>query len=138
MKASEIIKGFYDAAKVYSLRNRDDNPYPIDDLPNVIRGRLNCYAAENLLLSDDTLQLLDTTWDDLKNKIEAWVKAEGKQHPTHDLMADFGITFERQNYKIKGLEVIFLYFLGKSKPWEVVVGQAIAGLNTTSSTAQGS
>ena len=51
----EIARAIYDHPIAYSLRDRDDDPYEIDDKSIVKRMRLNCKAAENLLLSDDVL-----------------------------------------------------------------------------------
>ena len=66
--ASEIIGAVYDNARAFSLRDRDDAPYDIDDLPHVTRMRLNCRTAENLLLSDDVLAILDLTWPEVQAK----------------------------------------------------------------------
>jgi ABC-type cobalamin/Fe3+-siderophores transport system ATPase subunit len=137
-KAAQIIDAVYDNAVAYSLRDRDDGPYEIEDIPNIVRARLNCYAAENLMLSDDVLALMEVAWNDLKAKITNWLNAEGKSHLRHAQMSDFAKDFNRRDCKVKGLEVIFLYLVNKSKPWEVLVGQAIAGLNDASSNAEGS
>jgi energy-coupling factor transporter ATP-binding protein EcfA2 len=59
-KVSALIDSLYDDAKAFSLRDRDDEPYEIDNKPYVTRSRLNCYAAENLILSDDVLASLGT------------------------------------------------------------------------------
>ncbi|MES2728992.1 MAG: AAA family ATPase [Pseudomonadota bacterium] len=136
-KASELIDAIYDSASAYSLRDKDNDPYDINDIPNVIRARLNCYAAENLLLSDEVLALLGTNWEDMKEKINAWLQ-QNASHPKHAEMTAFSTTFDRRSHKVKDLEVVFIYLTGKSKPWEVAVGQAIAGLNPSSGTLEGS
>ncbi len=136
-KAAEIIDSIYDNAQAYSLRDRDNETYKINDISKVIRSRLNCYAAENLILSDDVLSLLGTNWDEMKESIAKWLR-EKPNHPKHAEMQAFAEKFDRQNHKVKDLEVIFIYLSRKSKPWEVVVGQAIANLNSGSNKAKGS
>lgn len=136
-KASELIDAIYDNAKAYSLRDRDDSPYDINDIPHVIRARLNCSAAENLILTDDVLKLLGLSWCRMKIRIKKWLR-DTPNHPKHSQMLEFSKTFDRRNHKIKDLEVLFLYLAAKSKPWEVIVGQAIAHLNQSSSRGEGS
>ncbi|MDH8313513.1 hypothetical protein QIH03_27870, partial [Klebsiella pneumoniae] len=48
-KVEAVSAAIYENAKAFSLRDRDDAPYEIDDKPIVKRMRLFCRAAENLI-----------------------------------------------------------------------------------------
>src|SRR5690606_25385247 len=50
-----ILDAVYDDAIGYSLRDRDSDPLEITDLGPLKRMRLNCRAAENLLLTDEVI-----------------------------------------------------------------------------------
>lgn len=134
---SSIIDAVYDNAKAYSLRDRDDDPYDITDKANVIRARLNCRAAENLILSDDVLTLLGTTWTEMQTRIAEWVSAN-PNHSKNSFMTIFSRNFDRQNANLKEIRLILMDLAGSNKPWEVAVGQGIAALTPQSSREEGS
>lgn len=134
--AADVIAAVYDGAIAYSLRDRDDKPYDIEDRPNVVRMRLFCRAAENLLLSDEALAVLGITWNELQAGITAWINANAT-HPQTAALTQFAKNFDRTNADIKDLRTLFVAIAGKSKPWELVVGQAIAGLSTASPANEG-
>jgi len=126
VQVSQIVNSIYDSAKAYSLRDRDDGDEEINDTPPVIRMRLSCRAAENLLLSDEVLQRLNTNWDELKAKIEAWI-GNNKTHSHFSVMKDFKDSgFNRKSFNLKKIRNDLMGIIESSKPWEVVVGQAIA------------
>ncbi len=129
--SNRIISSVYENAKAFSLRDRDDEAYEIDDLENVSRAKLNCYAAENLLLSDDVLQSLGITWAVLVSSLETWIESN-PEHPQLDAAISFKEHgWDRRNTKVKDLRNIFMMIAGSNKPWEVAVGQAIANLKTS-------
>ena len=64
----ELIEAVYDDAKGFSLRDRDFQPELIEDVGPIIRMRLSCRAAENLMLSDDALDLAGTDWVTFQQK----------------------------------------------------------------------
>lgn len=133
-EVSKIVLAVYDNPKAYSLRDRDGEPVAIDDVGPVIRMRLNCRAAENLMLSDDVLQSVGTTWDELKVEIGNWNESN-KANKYHDGMKAFAAGgFERQMFDLKEIRNILLGLLS-NKPWEVLVGQSIAKLVTRPSPA---
>lgn len=134
---SSIINAVYDNAKAYSLRDRDGYPYDIVDKENVIRARLNCRAAENLILSDDVLKLLGTTWSEMQTRILEWISSNSN-HPKNSFMMIFSRNFDRQNADLKELRLILMDLAGSNKPWEVAVGQGIAALTPQSSRENGS
>ena len=127
----EAIAGaVYEKPNAYSLRDRDEKPYEIEDKIIVKRMRLFCRAAENLLLSDDVLQFLGTDWDKMKVAIEDWL-TKYLDHPQHAAMKAFKDgNFERKTSDLKPLCNVLMMLAGARKPWEIAVGQAIAGLLT--------
>lgn len=126
IQVSEIINSIYDSAKAYSLRDRDDGNEGIDDASPVIRMRLSCRAAENLLLSDEALARLGTDWEALKSKIEVWI-ASNSHHSHHQVMSEFRDGgFDRKMFNLKKIRNDLMGIIESSKPWEVVVGQTIA------------
>jgi ABC-type cobalamin/Fe3+-siderophores transport system ATPase subunit len=54
-EVNNIIGAVYDSAMGLSLRDRDLQPELIDDVGHVIRMRLSCRAAENLMLANEVL-----------------------------------------------------------------------------------
>src|SRR3989338_8551025 len=132
-----IIKSVYDNAKAYSLRDRDDTPEnDLTDDPPIIKHKLRCYSAENLLLADEVLVSLNLTWKNLKLKIDEWIiEKNGKTHPQLEDMKAFQLAkYDRKNLKIKTLRILLMGIMGSDKPWEVIVGQTIATLKWDSST----
>jgi hypothetical protein len=133
---SSIIDAVYDDAKAYSLRDRDEEQYDISDKTNVIRCRLNCKAAENLILSDDVLSLLGTTWAEMQTRITDWID-RNPEHSKNGFMTVFAGSFDRRNANLKEIRLILMDLAGSNKPWEVAVGQGIAALTTASSREDG-
>lgn len=128
--ASKILKCVYDSAKGYSLRDGDGVTEEIEDVENIIRFRLKCYASENLLLSDESLASMDLTWADFKEKIKNWVQ-QNHSHPRHANVKSFvDSNFDRKAFNLKDIRNILLSLLPTNKPWEVIVGQTLAGLKT--------
>lgn len=122
----KIINSVYDRAKAYSLRDKDDIAVEeIQDKPPVIRFRLSCRAAENLLLSDDVLKLLVIEWDDLKERISRWIDSN-PDHSHFSVMKSFSDKgFPRKSFNIKKIRNDLMGIIGSDKPWEVAVGQVI-------------
>jgi ABC-type multidrug transport system ATPase subunit len=123
-----IAGAIYDNARAFSLRDRDEHPYEIADKPIVVRARLFCRAAENLLLSDDVLGLLNTDWGKMVQAMDYWLE-KYPDHPQYSNMNNFKSGgYNRRDTDIKALRNIFMMLAGSQKPWEVAVGQAIARL----------
>jgi predicted ATPase len=126
-EVNSLIEAVYENAKAFSLRDRDLHPGTIDDVGHLVRMRLACRAAENLMLTDDALALAGTGWDGLRVEIEAWAGG----HPDHKYagaMQEFiNSGLDRKNHSLKDIRNI-LVSLMTNKPWEVLVGQAIAAV----------
>lgn len=133
-----IINAIYDDAVAFSLRDRDDGPEEINDIPPVVRMRLSCRAAENLLLSDDALARLGTNWGELQNKISQWLE-RNPDHPHYNDMDQFSEQgFQRKTFNLKSIRNDIMGIIGSNKPWEVVVGQAIGTMNVVENCSENS
>ena len=133
-EAQKIIQTVYDNAKGYSLRDKDDSTDEICDLLPIVRMKLCCRNAENLLLVDEVLNTLNITWDQMKERIETWLGANA-QHSHFSIMNGFkNGGHDRKNYDIKEIRNDLMGIIGSAKPWEVAVGQTIAGLSWNDST----
>lgn len=124
-----MLQAIYELPQAYSLRDGDG---VIDDLPPVgpiARFRLRCYAIENLLLTDECLAVLGTTWAGLQESVRDWLG----RNPTHRDAAFLAKLVEdpdrMRNVKIKSIRQLVCAVAGSSKPWEVIVGQALGRLD---------
>lgn len=124
-----IIESVYDDARAYSLRDRDTNAELIDDLGAVRRMRLSCRSAENLMLSDTVLRRAGSTWNVTMDLVRDWME----KHPNHPYQSHVEAfataSFPRKDFDLKEIRNI-LASLMTNKPWEVLVGQAIAAIAT--------
>ncbi|RDJ97843.1 ATP-dependent nuclease [Paraburkholderia lacunae] len=122
----KIMPAIYDEPVAYSLRDLDDSSQTeIDDVGIICRVRLNCYAIENLLLTDQCIQEHGFSADSFKGELEKWL-SQASGHKYADQLKDLlGKYDERRTVKIKDLRNIIVALL-TNKPWEVVVGQLIA------------
>jgi predicted ATPase len=124
-----IINAIYDNAKAYSLRDRDDGDESINDLLPIIRMKLSCRSAENLLLSNEVLDKFGLKWNELKQKIDKWIE-KNTEHPHFATMKKFKEEdYDRKNANLKEIRNDLVGIIGSSKPWEVMVGQVIANLS---------
>lgn len=127
-QVESIAGAIYERAKAYSLRDRDQAPYEIEDKTIVKRMRLFCRSAENLVLSNDVLSLLDTDWEKMETAIGDWLD-KYSEHPQCEAMRAFAEAgYDRCHGNLKSLRNILMMLAGSRKAWEVAVGQAIAGL----------
>lgn len=127
--AVQIMGCVYDNPKGYSLRDRDEVEEDLDDIEPLVRLRLNCREAENLLLTDDVLQAADTNWDDLQEQIKRWVMVNTEHRYYKDLKAFVDSGMDRKNTKLKNIRNLLNGFLNREKAWEIAVGQAIGRLS---------
>ena len=123
-----ILECIYDDAQGFSLRDRDDNEDEIEDYGPVIRMRLSCRASENLMLSNDVLSLCGTDWPALKDAVQHWVERNQRHQYFEDVKAFLDNGFKRKEHDLKNIRNILIGLM-TNKPWEVIVGQAIAKLS---------
>jgi len=133
-ETQKIIQTVYDNAKGYSLRDKDDGEETIDNLLPIIRMKLSCRSAENLLLTDEVLESLGMDWEQVKQKIESWLQSNS-EHSHYSAMDGFkNDGYDRKDHDIKEIRNDLMGVIGSSKPWEVAVGQKIAELSWSDST----
>lgn len=124
---NRFLPVLYDKPNAYSLRDLDDAAQAdINDLDYVCRLRLNCYAIENLLLSDQVLETHGFNADSFRAALEARVERIPEHKYTGVLRALVENFENRRTFNIKDVRNIVVAELGSNKPWEVLVGQAIA------------
>lgn len=134
-EVQKIIQTVYDNAKGYSLRDRDGSTEEINDLPPIVRMKLSCRNSENLLLTDEVFATLNITWDQLKERIEAWLGANAR-HTHFAAMKGFKDGgYDRKGYDLKEVRNDLMGIIGSAKPWDVVVGQIISNLSWTDTTS---
>ena len=123
----QFLPVLYDTPVAFSLRDLDDaQQAEINDLSYVRRIRLNCYAMENLLLTDEVLETHGFDADSFKAVLQARVDSSPNHMYTdavRALVADFD---NRRTRKIKDVRNIVVADLGSNKHWEVLLGQLIA------------
>lgn len=125
-EVARILEAVYDDAIGYSLRDRDDSPFDIADEGPVRRMRLACHSAENLLLTNDVLEMQRVTWPEFQCQIRVWLE-HNNEHPHYAHMKNFADGgFDRLNSDVKEIRNDLMGLMGSNKPWEVVVGQSIA------------
>ncbi len=131
----EIVNAVYDDAKAYSLRDRDEGVEEIADQSPLTRMRFHCRAAENLLLTDEVLQLAGTDWASVESKIDQWLE-KTPEHPKRAIMQAFKDGgFDRLGFDLKELRMLLAgEMIATNKPWEVLVGKAIAVCNSSTET----
>jgi hypothetical protein len=121
----DFLSSIYDEPKAYSLRDNDGCSGEIEDKPPIIRMRLHCRTVENLLLTDECFILSGLSWDTFKDNCIKWAKTHAS-HSHFSYMTSFiDKGFDRKNHDLKKIRNIIVYLMGVSKPWEVLVGQAI-------------
>jgi len=123
----QFLPVLYDAPQAFSLRDLDDaQDAAINDLNHVCRIRLNCYAIENLLLSNQVLEEHEYTADSFRAALQARVEKFPDHKYTPAVRALVEGFENRRTINIKDIRNIIVAELGSSKPWEVLVGQLIA------------
>jgi len=122
-----VLPSIYDNPVAYSLRDLDSAANAaIDNLGIVRRAKLNCYAIENLLLTEECLAQQGFTEQGFLAELEHWIDT----HPNHQATQEIGVLandFEnRRTLNIKNSRNVLVALLGSLKPWEVLIGQLLA------------
>ena len=121
---NDFLPSIYDNPKGYSLRDLDDSAEA--DVGCVSRARLNCYAIENLLLTNECFATYGLNASTYQTQINEWV-AQRPTHPASASLKSLSDRFDdRRTTKIKDIRNVLVALLGASKPWEVLVGQLLA------------
>lgn len=125
---ADILNAIYDLPKAFSVRDSDGKPGELPDIGPIKRFRLNCYAIENALVTDECLELLGSNWSDFQTKAGEWIKHHPKHSDVDELNELIGSTDRCINKKLKSVRNLVPAILESKKPWEHALGQAIAGL----------
>jgi len=134
---NRFLPVLYDTPKAFSLRDLDDaTQADISDLDHVCRIRLNCYAIENLLLSDQVLEAHGFNAESFRAALQARVDRIPDHKYTEALKSLLANFQNRRILNIKDVRNIVVAELGSNKPWEVLLGQLIAANIGTANTNQ--
>jgi hypothetical protein len=130
---AKMLTAIYDRPVGYSLRDGDGKTGSLNAIGPIQRYRLNCYAIENVLLTDEALASMDATWEAFQEKAHSWV-SDHETHKYAKLLKEIANSADRfQHKKIKDARNLICAVLDVKKPWEVVVGQTIGALAGTPS-----
>jgi ABC-type ATPase involved in cell division len=125
----KLLQTLYDNPIAFSVRDGDGIvEKPLTHLLPLKRYRIQCYAIENILLSDSCLAIMKTTWEEFTAVAKRWI-GENPMHHGRTLMNDLVNSKDRcRHKKIKEVRNLICHINGCKKPWEIVVGQAIGSL----------
>jgi energy-coupling factor transporter ATP-binding protein EcfA2 len=122
---ADWLGALYDKPLAISLRDGDGKSETLDDIGPVRRFRLACYEAENLLLTDECLQVLGCDWAAFCEKAKVWLEANMKDKRAA-LVSDLIKAEDRlRHVKLKPIRDVICRIAESGKPWENVVGRAI-------------
>lgn len=124
---NDFLPAIYDSPLAFSLRDLDESDTEkINNLNYVTRSRLNCYAIENILLTDECFYKHGISESIFVETIQLWVNAR-PNHQCNASLIDLINNFQdRRVKKIKDIRNIICALLDSEKPWEVIVGQLLA------------
>lgn len=127
IEAKTIISSVYDSPKGFSLRDRDDSIEEIDDILPIVRSKLSCRSAENLLLTDEVLSSANVTWELVKQRMDTWIQ-NNTTHTKFSFMKSFQDSlYNRKNFDLKEIRMILVgQIIGENKPWEILIGKSIS------------
>ncbi len=123
-----MLTAIYDEPVAYSLRDGDGERGGICREGPIVRFRLQCYEIENALVTTECLEKLELTWEEFQERTQLWLD----EHPEREeavLLRHLIDSEDRlRDMKIKKLRNVIMMIAGSKKPWEVIIGQALASL----------
>ena len=125
----EIAQSIYEKPKAFSLRDRDDTKdEEINNLKIIKRFRLSCRASENLILSNEVIEYLGFDFENLKQRIDNWIKANNN-HIHYNTMTKFQEgNYDRKSFNLKDIRNDLMSIMGHNINWETAVGKVIGKL----------
>ncbi|CFB62721.1 ATP-binding protein [Pandoraea apista] len=129
---STVLTAVFDDPVAYSLRDGDGVRDPLPAIGVVTRFRLQCYAIENTLLTDECLSVLGLTWPAFQEAATAWIAQNGEHKDVPRIRQLLDSTDRLRDAKIKTIRQLICSIAGSKKPWEVIVGQALGSLEVES------
>jgi predicted ATPase len=133
---NKVVSALFDNPVAYSLRDGDGKLGEFPDIGVVKRFRLECYAIENALLTDECLQALGCdSWETFTAKAEAWLSKNPNNQDTTLVRKMIDSQDRLRNEKIKSIRNVICGICEVTKQWEVVVGQCLGNLKTATPTS---
>lgn len=125
----DLLSTLYDNPIAFSLRDGDGAiNESLEHRPPLKRYRLQCYAIENILLTDSCLTVMNVTWVEFVAAAKKWL-LDNQTHSDIELISKLINSDDRLRHKkIKKIRQLVCAIVECKKPWEVVVGQAIGAL----------
>jgi energy-coupling factor transporter ATP-binding protein EcfA2 len=131
--SGQLLESIFDEPVAYSIRDGDGICGPLPDIAPVKRFRLECYSIENVILTTECLQHMNASWNSFRNSADQWVN-ENPEHKDASLIGKLIASPDRMRFqKIKAVRQLIASICSSRKPWEVVVGQSLASVISTSS-----
>jgi hypothetical protein len=125
----DLLRAIYDNPVAFSVRDGDGVvDQPLEHCAPLKRYRLQCYAIENALLTDQCLTVMGTTWAEFVAAVTRWIEENPSHNDTELINWLTGSDDRLRHHKIKKIRQLICAVTGCKKPWEVVVGQAIGAL----------
>lgn len=127
-----IVAAVYENARAFSLRDRDDVRETLADETPIVRMRLACRSAENLMLTDEVLSACDLDWDEAVGRLDSWLENNGSHERYPQMLAFRDGGYDRNGWDLKEIRMLLIgMILNSKKSWEVIIGQAIGRLKPT-------
>ena len=137
-EAAAISGALYDTPLVLSLQDGDGGGKTVEQFEDgtVHRYYLQCYAAENLVLTEEAFAKRNAlTWEQAKEKMAAWVAlTSSRTHTSYPKMKEFmDGGFLRKSFPLKTtsysiMEVVLEQCEIASYRWHEIVGKCIGDL----------
>lgn len=126
---NEVLTAVHDSPVAFSIRDGDGQRNALNAVGCVTRFRLQCYAVENLLLTDDFLASRGSSWPAFQAAALTYAAQlpAGAQRQLLEDVANSADHFRDQ--KIKDIRTLICVILGSNKPWEFLLGQVIGTMN---------
>ncbi len=125
----DLLETLYDDPVAFSLRDGDGVVgEQLAHLPPLRRFRLQCYAIENTLVTDQCLSTMGASWREFIEKAKNWVIENPVHKDIDEIRCLIGSSDRQRHKKIKTIRQLICAILNCNKPWEVVVGQALGGI----------
>lgn len=130
VECDRLLTAICDDPRAYSIRDGDGVSEALAPVGCVIRFRLQCYAIENALVTDECLKILELDWEGFRTLARSWM-ADNPSHRDIDNVRELITAEDRLRHrKVKDIRQLICGIAGSRRPWEVVVGQAIASLSS--------
>ena len=126
-----MLTAIYDRPVAISIRDGDGQRGVLAPTGCVNRFRLQCYAAENLLLTDEVLASLGCTWPEFQMRARQWCSSNPTHKDVNSVDALAASTDRCRDTKLKDIRTLIPAICGSKKPWEFHVGQVLGRLSNT-------